>query len=107
MNKYIRTNDDGENVLDYDKLDIAARVNFLEDAKLAATTIELDLDDPDFSNAEKAEAINSAANWAAYQEFGYLETEDGEEVEIDKPTRQMWIETIISTLAERYNVEIE
>lgn len=106
MNQYIRTNDDGENVLDYSYLDTAARINFLNDAEFAAADIELDLDDTDFSNAERAESINDAANaWANYA-FGYLETPDGESVEVDKDTRQMWVETIISELASRYSVEV-
>lgn len=106
MNKYIRTTDDGEKVLDYTYLDTATRINFLSEAERAAAAIELDLDDPDFSNAEKAEAINSAANVEADHAFGYLETEDGESVEADKDTRQMWIETIVSELAKRYSVEV-
>lgn len=104
MKQYIRTNGEGEAVLNYDELDVAARVNFLQDAKLAAGAIELYLDDPDFSNAEKAEAINSAANVQADHEFGYLETEDGETVEIDAETRQMWVEAVISELAQRYSI---
>ena len=106
MNKYIRTNDDGEKVLDYTYLDIAARVNFLNDAERAAAAIELDLDDPDFSNAEKAEAINSAANFEADNAFAYLETPDGESAQVDKDTRVMYVETIISELAKRYSVEV-
>lgn len=106
MEQYIRTNDEGTAVLDYDELDMAARINFLQDAKQAAAAIELNLDDPDFSNAEKAEALNSAANTDADHAFGYLE-KDGQDVEVDKDTRQMWIETIISELADRYSVEVE
>lgn len=106
MKQYIRTNDEGAAVLDYDELDTAAQINFLEDAERAAAALELDLDDPDFSNAEKAESINNAAALAATHAFGDLETKDGEEVEIDPDTQLMFIDAIINVLAERYDVEV-
>lgn len=105
MEQYIRTTN-GKAVLDYSELDTAARINFLEDAVRTAANIELDLSDADFSNAEKAESLNDAANLATKHAFGYLETEDGEDVEIDQDTKQMFIEKIISELANRYGVEV-
>ena len=106
MKQYIRINNEGAAVLDYSELDTAARINFLQDAQRTAASIELDLSDADFSNAEKAEALNDAAKLEADNTFAYLETEDGEDVEIDRDTKQMFIEKIISELADRYNVEV-
>lgn len=100
MEQYARTNNEGEMVLDYDLLDIAARTNFLQQAELEAAAIELDLTDEDFSNAEKAEAINDAAKLAADNAFAYVDAE------VDTDTKQMFIERIISKLAERYEVEV-
>lgn len=105
MKQYIRTNEEGTAVLDYALLDTADRANLLEDARLWATTIEVDLSETDASDGEKAEAINSAATFAV--NYGLPEsTDDGDDAEIDQDTKQMIIEVIISELAERYGVEV-
>lgn len=105
MKQYVRTNSDNEKVIDYDLLDMAARINFIEDAKRFASDIEIDLSDPDFSDGEKAEAINSAATEYAGHAF-YVFTDDGDEVMVERDTKQMWIEVIVSELAERYSVDV-
>lgn len=103
MKQYIRTNEDGEKVINYDLLDMAARINFMEDAKRFASEIELGLSDTDFSDGEKAEAINSAATECAGQAF-YVFTDNGDEVLVDSDTKQQWIESVIGELEERYSV---
>lgn len=99
MDKYIRTNDNEERVLDYDLLDIANRTNFLNDVQRLADDIELDLSDPDFSEAEKNQALNDAASLAVGSI--YLDN-----AEIEGETHGWIIERIIRSLAHRYNVTL-
>jgi hypothetical protein len=103
MKQYIRTNSDNEKVIDYELLDVAARINFMEDAKRFASDIEIDLTDTDFSDGEKAEAINSVAVEYTGHAF-YVFTDDGDEVFVNRDTKQMWIEVLIQELNERYAV---
>ena len=83
MEQYIRTNDDGERVVSYELLDVAARANMLHDVDLWADNIELDLDDPDFSDA------------------------DGATVEIEHDTRQMLIDRLETALLKKYSLTPE
>jgi hypothetical protein len=104
MNEYIRTNDEGASVLDYGLLNVADRINFLEDCRRIAANILLDLEDEDFSNAEKAESINSAASVAL--DHLYLVDGNGDDVEVDPDTLNMMRDTIESALAEHYGIEL-
>lgn len=99
MEQYIRTNDEDTKVLDYDLLDTGARANFLNDVQRMADEIKLDLDDPDFSVAEKNEALNDAATVAV----NGLWLDDAE---IEQDTHNWMVERIIRSLAERYDIEL-
>lgn len=106
MNQYIRTNDEGQSELNYDLLDMAARINFLEDCKQWADAIDVDLEsEPDASDGEKAEAINDAATLTVKNQLYYLYDDEGNEVVIDQDTQQMIIDLVITELADRYSVE--
>lgn len=102
MKRYIRTNDDGDKVLDYDLLDIGARANFLNDLDAWATNMNvmIDFDDPDFSDAEKAASIESHVN----VELDHLNLydADGEEATIEEGTRAWMQEILEGDLSERY-----
>lgn len=105
MQQFIRANDEGSNVLDYDLLDTAARINLIVAAHRWATEIEVDLDsEPDASNAEKVEAIDDQVHATVRATFDYLYTDDGADVEIDQDTRLMIEDIISSDLAERYEL---
>lgn len=102
MEQYIRTNEDGEREVNYDLLDMAARANMLEMADRWAESIELDLDDPDFSEAEKASACNDAAATEVFAAEVF--DADGNEIEIEPDTEQMLIDRIENRLRERYGI---
>ena len=105
MDKYASKNDEGVYVLDYDLLDMAQRINFMNDVHNWAKSIEVDLEsEPDASNAERLEAIDNQADMTVKATFTYL-YRDGEEIEVDDETQQMVIDAIASDLCERYGVQ--
>lgn len=102
MKQYIRTNEDGERVVDYSLLDIAGRANLLRDVELWAQNIDLDLDDAEFSEAEKNEACNNAAADTITAMMIY--DDDGAEVEIESDTKAMLVERLESALLAKYGL---
>jgi len=101
MKQYVRTNEEGDMVLDYDLLDVAARSNFLNDLKAWAGNMEVlvDFEDAEFTEAEKREAIESHVN----VEIDHANlTVDGEEAEIEPDTRSWMQEILEAELFSRY-----
>lgn len=102
MQKYIRTNDEGNEVLDYDLLDMAARVNFTEDVHRIAREFDVDvLSEPDATNAERAEAVNDVANQFVNDALYQFDIE-----QVDPDTKNWMVDTIATDLADRYDVEL-
>ncbi len=106
MNEYIRTNNEGTKVLDYDELDMAARTNFLTMLDNWADNIDVDLSETDASNAERAEAIDGTVDITVDAALAYLSDDEGDEPEVDDGTKDMIKERISKRLAERYSVEL-
>ena len=105
MEKYIRTNDDGERVIDYRLLDVTDFANILRDLEVWADEIELDLDDPTFSDTEKVDACNNAAATALYDLDVY--DADGVAVEIERDTRQLLADWLGAALLRKYDLAPE
>ena len=59
MEQYIRTNDNGVKVLDYDELDTAARANFLAEVDRWAGNIEVDFSGAIFRFERVDETVNA------------------------------------------------
>lgn len=97
--QYVKTNTDGELVLDYDLLDIASRSNLLRDLELLSQDVELYLDDEDFTSAEKADALENAA----VVEINNLWLDNAL---IDDDTEDMLVERLARLLARKYEVEL-
>lgn len=107
MKQFIRTNDEGNKVLDYDLLDTGARANFIEAAHRWASEITVDVEsEPDASNAEKVEAIDTQADMTVKSTLTYLYDDEENSVEIDAETQQMIIDIIANDLAKRYEVQL-
>lgn len=99
LRKYIRTNNDGDLVLDHHLLDEVSRQDFIEAVKDIAASTELDFDvnDPDFSEAEVNDGINIAAYVAVLKcipDDGYVYT--------DRDTKILMAEIIEQELRNRY-----
>jgi len=93
--QYIRINDDGERVVDYKLLDIATYANLLIDVEDLAEDIQLDLDDADFSDAERCEACNKAAVDAISSMM---------DAKIEPDTKSMLIEVLEEALLAKYHL---
>lgn len=88
MKQYIRTNEEGKKVIDYDLLDIAAQINFNTDALNFAGDLKIDLSD--FTAPERRAAVFDAVN--AQAEFAFeVYDEEGDLVSVSPNTRQAWI----------------
>lgn len=91
MKQYVRKNADGKKVLDFDLLDIAARVNFNTDALNFAGDLKIDLSD--FAKSDCRAAIRNAVE--AQAEFAFeIYDEEADLVSVSPDTRQMWIDTV-------------
>lgn len=97
MQKYIRTNDEGMEVLDYDLLDIAARANFLNDTHRIAADLDIDIvrDPAHFDECALNDAANVAVNAALYAVD-----------EVDRDTKNWMVEIVTNDLAQRYSIEL-
>jgi hypothetical protein len=93
--QYIRINEDGERVVDYKLLDIATYANLLIDVEDLAEDIDLDLDDANFSDAERCEACNKAAVDAISAMF---------DAEIEPETEAILIEVLEEELLAKYHL---
>jgi predicted protein tyrosine phosphatase len=95
MEQYIRINEFGERVVDYKLLDIASYASLLIDVENLAEDIHLDLDDTDFSDAERCDACNNAAADAITAMV---------DVEIEPDTKAMLIECLEAALLAKYSL---
>jgi hypothetical protein len=102
--QFIRTNDEGERVIDYDLLDIGARINFNEAVDRWVASIELDFECDEFTNAEKVEAIDHTVSVNVSNST--ILDKDGNEVEYSPDTAHMIRERMAQKLAERYGVKL-
>ena len=102
MNEFVRTNDDGENVLDYDLLDLSSRINFQRAVENWATEVQIsfDIDDPDFSEAEILEGFYAEANEAVNRL--YVTDAEGNVVDKDGETKIWMVEIVERSLRDRY-----
>lgn len=102
MQQYIRTNEFGDRVVDYQLLDIASRDSLVRDVERLAEHIDLDLDDADFSQTEQCEACKNAAAdaIAALMIYDY----DGSDVDIERHTKSMLIELVEAALLAKYGL---
>lgn len=104
LKQYIRTNDDGEKVLDYyDLLDESDQMGFIEVVKniAASTELEFDVNDPAFSEAENIDGIDMAAHFAVLDNLPSF-TDDGEDVITEWETEKLMVEIIAQELRDRY-----
>lgn len=92
------------NTINYDEMDTAQRANLLNYIDAIADNIELDLDDPDFSVAEKVAACEDAAA-AMLNEDIY--TPEGEQVTIDDDTQAMLVTRLEVALLRKYNLPLD
>lgn len=107
MEQFIRTNDDGNTVLDYSELDMAARINFREEIERWAADIEVDVvSEPDASNAERISAIEDTVNHEMRIALQLLNDVSGEEVEADEDTANIVKGWMVSVLASKYDIEL-
>jgi len=95
MKKYQRTNDEGNEVLDYDLLDMSQRVNFTEDVKRWASET--------LTGAEDRESVTKAElrEWA---EATIKPMEDYEGIVIDANTKDFIIDLFVGEWEETHNV---
>lgn len=102
MDKFVRTDAAGINVLNFDYLDIAARVNFRQMLDRWAGEIEVDLSETEATDAERAEAIDGTVNVAVDNALGNLE----DDPEIDLDTERLIKDHLLQRLLERYGLEV-
>lgn len=107
MEQFVRHDAEGQAVLDYDELDLAARINFREHVERWASDIEIDfLSEPDASNGERVSAIDDTVNRAMDVALQLLNDASDEEVGIDEDTVETAKEWMARRLADKYDVEL-